>query len=460
MNVIRVIMILTLLSSLAQTGFNIGDGEWVSYETESVGVTKYDNYSTGGIGAATVYYERVSEVEAIAYIAFTSWDGSTSSGYISIGLDEPNYYLLPQGIGLGNKFDTWTISSMATEFIAGEERDLLVCEETRVTSEGFEEIRICWDKETGVMVELLLESDNLDEYTLWYMRTNATSLWPKTGLLLSVEAEKEVVRIGEDIILNAQLTDDSGNPLPGASLICNINGYMIFLIDNGDGHYTCSIDSSSFSSGEYTAVVEAEKIGYTPTQVDVSVGVEKGFPIDLSDPNVRNMGGVIILLSASILLRKASSRRKMKQPLPEQEPTPSQPEAKNNRLKKTTTISKPSMETGKVCVSIKETPSHRDRETPTTGTSRPSHETEETHAPATEALSLSEIMESYKNLRERYSQNELDENEFRRLVGDHTYFDESGNRWRIGAESDSWYTLIGGSWATAEPPAKLYRRRS
>ena len=431
MNILGGFVALSLLLAGAQFGYSVTGGDWVSYETDTHWVGKTSDYSVGGLGIATITYEWVTESEATAYLSISSWDGKTSSGYISISADEPSYYLIPGRAGPGDTVGNWTIDSVTTDFIAGEERELLVSLDTRVTQDRSEELRICWDRETGVMVEFSFEFDTADEYYFYHMMADETSLWPKVGLLLTIGLESDVVKIGEDIGLSARLVDESGNPVSGASLVCTVYGYTIFCTDQGNGYYSCSVDSSSFDPGNYLMTVEAEKTGYAPAQTSLSVDVERGFPIDLSDPSVQSIGGVIATILAYLVVRRVSSKKREEPPLPRQQTAVTAPE-----------IRAATVQQGAAASEAHKAPA----------------ETRETPAPTRETVKSSEIMESYRALRRRYEKNEMDEDYFNKLVSEQAYLDDAGNRWRIGAESGRWYTLEGGSWVAKEPPETLQRK--
>jgi hypothetical protein len=90
---------------------------------------------------------------------------------------------------------------------------------------------------------------------------------------ICAQLASDIIPVGNDVTISAMVTDGAGNALEGATVTVTIGDLeILFLLsDHGDGNYQGTINTSIVHEGTYEITVSAQKDGYKPDHVSLTL---------------------------------------------------------------------------------------------------------------------------------------------------------------------------------------------
>jgi hypothetical protein len=130
----------------------------------------------------------------------------------------------------------------------------------------------------GLQTTIESISDNLDYWLdigRAYVFAKVTDYVTGDEIHICAQLSSDIITVGNDVTISVMVTDDAGNALEGATVTATIGDLEILfrLSDHGDGTYQGTINTSMVHEGTYEIVVSAQKEGYKPDQVSLTLTV-------------------------------------------------------------------------------------------------------------------------------------------------------------------------------------------
>jgi hypothetical protein len=92
---------------------------------------------------------------------------------------------------------------------------------------------------------------------------------------ITVKLSSDIIIQGENVIISAIVRDQKGNTIEGATVTATLGDLEILflLLEEGNGTYKATIDTSIVKEGIYDIIVTAQKEKYEPDQVSLTLNV-------------------------------------------------------------------------------------------------------------------------------------------------------------------------------------------
>lgn len=253
-------------------GYNVGveAGDWIVYDVvgDVPAVAQYD--------WVKLEFQGVSGTEVTALLTAHRKDGQEETNPRTFDIEtvaEP--WLIPAGLRKDDVFPfdygSAVLNDTVTRIYAGATRTVNVLDLPNY--QDYMEMTVYWDQETGVLVELLVSMSSPDESWGGGYKAKETNMWSAT-LQATVELSSETVSHGDIVTVSADVMDLSENLIEGATVTASVDDNVVSLADMGGGHYAGDFDTGNLEPGTWSMVVVAEKGGYDPAQVPVTLTVE------------------------------------------------------------------------------------------------------------------------------------------------------------------------------------------
>jgi hypothetical protein len=128
----------------------------------------------------------------------------------------------------------------------------------------------------GLQTTIESISDNLDywlDISRAYVFARVTDYVTVDEIHVCAQLSSDSITVGNDVTISAKVTNDAGNALDGATVTATIGDLeILFLLSNhGDGNYQGTINTSIVREGTYEIAVSAQKEGYKPDQVSLTL---------------------------------------------------------------------------------------------------------------------------------------------------------------------------------------------
>ena len=439
MNLITSFIIFSLISSvLSGSIYGVSDEDWVSYQIFSEWEIDGEDFSDLLASEMYLEFQEVYDDDVRALLIQYFLNGSSTSYYQTLNQSGyGNFWLIPSGLDDQSIFDNMAVNYSYSDNVFGELRTLNVFDRNYVSLDFEEHVSIVWDKNTGIMLQMFIEIISFNEYYSVNFYAVDTSLWPLETINLSSSLSENRVSKGDSIEVEVSLSDSSQVPIVGASVSLKLASDTKILVDQGDGRYLETIDTSSLDAESYTVELSATKSGYETTGSNQSIEITESFPFD--SEIILKAGSALLVLLAILVFSRVRKKKKIEDTLPINVQTP-----KSYNI--------------------------RPRELPRELEKRTIEDLPETHQPdfniqtieksseiQIEEQSTEEIIESYNILRKNYESSKISEADFNEAINEFRFTDNAGVLWSLGGESGSWYKLDGDRWIPDTPNGKLKR---
>jgi hypothetical protein len=130
----------------------------------------------------------------------------------------------------------------------------------------------------GLQATIESISDNLDYWLdigRAYVFAKVTDYVAGDEIHVCAQLSSDIITVGNDVTISAMVTDDTGKALEDATVTATIGDLeILFLLsDHGDGNYQGTINTSIVHGGTYEIGVSAQKEGYPPDQISLTLTV-------------------------------------------------------------------------------------------------------------------------------------------------------------------------------------------
>jgi hypothetical protein len=130
----------------------------------------------------------------------------------------------------------------------------------------------------GLQATIESISDNLDYWLdigRAYVFARVTDYVTGDEIHVCAQLSSDIITVGNDVTISAMVTEGVGNARDGATVTATIGDLEILfrLSDHGDGNYQGTINTSIVHEGTYEIAVNAQKEGYTPDQISLTLTV-------------------------------------------------------------------------------------------------------------------------------------------------------------------------------------------
>jgi hypothetical protein len=128
----------------------------------------------------------------------------------------------------------------------------------------------------GLQTTIESISNNLDYWLdigQAYVFARVTDYVTGDEIHICAQLSSDIISVGHDVIISARVTDDAGNALDGVTVTATIGDLEILfqLTACGNGNYQGTINTSMVHEGTYEIMVSAQKEGYKPVQVSLTL---------------------------------------------------------------------------------------------------------------------------------------------------------------------------------------------